>query len=600
MPITPADHRDIPDQLADLLIRMIPEARGEELGDAFRIAAEFPPITKQSLSELDIQNIISNIKLRHDINFDRDLSFRPNTDGAKGHEKKRASSQYWLALEAELELYVRLYCGTPSLFKSLHVNWSDCAQYAKRRIPKVFETIQDVLKSLVPDRDHSRVEEHLDVSMLMQEIEKGVCDLVRLAEWMAHLLKEHCAPMRDEMVDNMVDLTRLGVADNKAETIVEGLKALLGILEAMKLDVANHQIRNLKTLLIEDTINFEKHYHLDRLVKGHSRINIEVTQEWYSLALGDFRQQCTPPPKDNLRFQLDVFTRAVVSTLFFREKRTFPETFYLDHDRLRTLKTEIDDLVFFEICFELFGHLLKQYGYDGPVSPVTRRVLRTSLSAIIGEGTGHASQQWMRNSEHISLELMRQAYAISNCPPNWDLDDVHNTNHNLRAMLHASFEDHAALLETYMLPQVLTCVNRHLHSSPTDLFNSLVPGPSSVPHPPPPFAPSPPTLQSLPPPPSFHISTDTLLPPPEQYNDITNRITHIILLHWRIWGHIAYVQEDESPTATSEEQLSTSHTPQPRPSPPGDADAPVVTAMKTGEPPDPSQETHIAHEASLP
>jgi hypothetical protein len=69
----------------------------------------------------------------------------------------------------------------------------------------------------------------------MQEIERGVCDLVRLAEWLAHLLKEHCAPMRDELVDRMVQQTRLGVAKNSSEQIVKGLRELLGILEAMKL-----------------------------------------------------------------------------------------------------------------------------------------------------------------------------------------------------------------------------------------------------------------------------------------------------------------------------------------------------------------------------
>jgi len=70
---------------------------------------------------------------------------------------------------------------------------------------------------------------------LMQEIEKGVCDLVRFAEWMAHLLKEHCAPMRDEWVDDMVQHIREGVARNDPRMIVQGLRELLGILEAMKL-----------------------------------------------------------------------------------------------------------------------------------------------------------------------------------------------------------------------------------------------------------------------------------------------------------------------------------------------------------------------------
>ena len=227
--------KDMPEQLAELIIDMIPGPKGEELGDAFRCAADLPPITKYSLSELDIQNIITNIKLRHDVNYDRDLSFRPNLDGVKGQEKLKTSRKYWNALIAELELYARLFQGTPSLCNSRNVNWSEIVHHAQRRIPKMFEIIKEVLKSLVPDRDHARVDEHLDVPMLMQEIEKGVCDLVRLSEWMAVLLKEHCAPMRDDWVDKMVISTRDGVAKNSSEDIVKGLRELLGVLEAMKL-----------------------------------------------------------------------------------------------------------------------------------------------------------------------------------------------------------------------------------------------------------------------------------------------------------------------------------------------------------------------------
>jgi hypothetical protein len=226
---------DIPEQLADLLANMIPGGEGEELGRAFRLAAELPPITKQSLSELDIQNIITNIKLRHDINFDRDLSFRPNLDGSKGQEKMKVAAKYWKALAAELELYVRIFQGAPPLFNSEQENLKEIVEGAKRRIPKMFETIRDVLKSLVPERDYSRVDEHLDMPMLMQGIERGVCDLVRLAEWLAQLLKEHCAPMRDHLVDQMVESTKAGVAGNSSATIIEGLRKLLGVLEAMKL-----------------------------------------------------------------------------------------------------------------------------------------------------------------------------------------------------------------------------------------------------------------------------------------------------------------------------------------------------------------------------
>ena len=233
----PLYHSTIPEELAGLLRVMIPEQEGvnlpgEELAEQYLEASEVPPVTKQSLGELDIQNIITNIKLRHDVNFDRELSFRPNLDGIKGQEKERATEKYWTALVAELVLYNRLFQGTPPL---PHANLEAFTQHAQRRIPILFQTVRDVLKSLVPERDHFRIDEHLDVPMLMQAIERGVCDLVRLAEWMAQLLKEHCAPMRDEWVDEMVALIRQGVTTTSLEKIVDGLRKLFGILEAMKL-----------------------------------------------------------------------------------------------------------------------------------------------------------------------------------------------------------------------------------------------------------------------------------------------------------------------------------------------------------------------------
>jgi hypothetical protein len=188
----------------------------------FTSATEDPPITKKSLGELDISSIINNSKLRHDVNFDRELHFRPNMDGPKGRAKREAHSGYWLAVTAELDLYRWM------LERSVPV---EVVRQCQKRIPTMFDTIKEILKNLVPERDQPAVDEHLDLSMVMQEIEKGVCDFVNITEWLAKLLKRHCAPMRDDMVDRMVEKVRKG----DSAWISEGLCELFGVLEAMKL-----------------------------------------------------------------------------------------------------------------------------------------------------------------------------------------------------------------------------------------------------------------------------------------------------------------------------------------------------------------------------
>lgn len=44
------------------------------------------PVTKATLSELDINQIVLTLRLRHDINFDPDLHFRPKLDGERGEK----------------------------------------------------------------------------------------------------------------------------------------------------------------------------------------------------------------------------------------------------------------------------------------------------------------------------------------------------------------------------------------------------------------------------------------------------------------------------------------------------------------------------------
>lgn len=314
-----------------------------------------------------------------------------------------------------------------------------------------------------------------------------------------------------------------------------------------------------------------------------------------------------------MRLHLDVFVRAVVSSLFTTDPNCdFPETFYLDQDRLRVLKSEIDDLIYFEICYDMFGQLLRDFGFNKPIPQEARHVLRGILLAIISEGAiGHGTSQWMMNSEHLSVELVRQALTLSRCPPLYNFDIFQRSNQRLRAMFHNRLLYYSSTLESCILPQILASVTRHMHSPPVELYNNLI----TIPTPPPP--PHAGTSHSFPiatntTTPVFSATNNTLSlsPHPEQFSDISNRVTHIILLHWRVWGNIAYVLEDHSPSHTSITTSSSStdmedekgstmppspaplpHAPPPPPPPPPSSavEGNVVGVMKTGEPPDPAE-----------
>ena len=334
--------------------------------------------------------------------------------------------------------------------------------------------------------------------------------------------------------------------------------------------------------MIEDTVNFEKHYHLDRLVNGRARVNINNAQQWFKDAVEAFGPECAPRPRSGPCFPLEVFTRAIVAISCGRDGRSeFPDTFFLDHDRLRALKAEVGDVVMFEVCMEMYIALARQFGYQGHVSLAVGQQLRVALSAIMGEAVGHGPQQWVRNSEALSLEILRQASRLAGISSNYSFDRMADANQNLRILFMHRSAYHAARLEASLLPQILSNVDRHNASSPVDLFTNLVS-----------ISPSVPPLPTL----SRSGITDTfafahLHPETAKLTDLANRITHITLLHWRVWGPIAYVQDDESRAHSA----SIPET-QARP-PPGNAEqeASVPPRMRTGEPLEPEQEPHVQH-----
>lgn len=183
-----------------------------------------PPVTKQTLSELDVNKIVHNPKLRHDINFDPELHFRPNLDGDKGKRKQARADAFWTSMRRQLELFLT----NREAFEA-EVNGQEWC------LPSTLCAIRGILETLVPQRDRASVEEIVNVELLMQQFTKGVADLGKLAQWLSQLLKSHCAPMRDPWVDQMVVSLSSGDKNRDVAELVQGMRQLLGVLEAMKL-----------------------------------------------------------------------------------------------------------------------------------------------------------------------------------------------------------------------------------------------------------------------------------------------------------------------------------------------------------------------------
>lgn len=288
-----------------------------------------PPVTKATLSELDVTKIIHNPKLRHDINFDPELHFRPNLDGEKGRRKQEKANQFWNALQEQLiqfvvdrEGFVRDH-GTEE-------NWC---------LPLLLKAVKEIIQTLVPARDREFLNEGLNVDLLMQQFNRGIADLEKLAQWLASVLKLHCAPMRDEWVDEMYSKLSRGNRNNDMGELVKGMCSLLGVLEAMKLDVANHQIRCLRPHLIEDTVLFEQRFFCKKIQSG--RLDIRPAKQWYSLALSS--SSAAAPTRDPAFGDAAPFFRALAALVMpSAESTAVPSTFLFDEERLLKLDSRAE------------------------------------------------------------------------------------------------------------------------------------------------------------------------------------------------------------------------------------------------------------------
>ena len=191
-----------------------------------------PPITRASLRELETPEILKNAQLIHDIIHDPSLQFRPNLEGPRGERKRKAAEEYWSALEREVDRLKICLRKDPSGYVRLSSN----------RFPILFQELRDILSSLLPYSDRTLVEEVIDPDFLCQQLYRGILDVTNISTFLGRTMKEHCAPMRDSMVEKMMKQFRYAQVTGQTQAFVLGLRMVFELLEGMKL-VKPHFVR---------------------------------------------------------------------------------------------------------------------------------------------------------------------------------------------------------------------------------------------------------------------------------------------------------------------------------------------------------------------
>ncbi|OBA21669.1 Tcp11-domain-containing protein [Metschnikowia bicuspidata var. bicuspidata NRRL YB-4993] len=369
-------------------------SRTHVLASLTSAAPSLPPINLQSLKEIDLHEILKNPQLRHDILFDPQLQFRPNLDGDRGRRKKSVIERYWAEIEKECKQFFDASVASGSQPAKIH------------RLPALFTTLRDILMSLLPGKDRAPVNEIMDMDLAVQQFSHGSFDFVAMAHWLGEVFKSHCAPMRDQWVSDMISKFQEASNENSVVKLVQGLRSIFSILEAMKLDVANHQIRILRPVLIETAVDFERDY-FNQLI-SHCKIDIKDSLKW-------FAQNCLKilgAEKDiTVGDHKSVLTSSIIDLLSCRNMATeFPSTLAFDHTRLILLRADVRQLVCVQLCVVLFKQLISSYesassyrAFSLQVENVTR--VQEEILAIVTDE--HGNVKWTRNIRAIAIQLVR-------------------------------------------------------------------------------------------------------------------------------------------------------------------------------------------------
>ncbi|KAH9891640.1 T-complex protein 11-domain-containing protein [Cubamyces lactineus] len=283
-----------------------------------------PPINRETLKELDLDAILRNPQLRHDLLFDSGLQFRPTSS----RRKRDLADQYWLAIVRELETgctcttidthgkLAELRCAcdtfptTPERAVMKYNTASIATVRAHSRIRPLLHELLEVLISIIqppqppslrppellfpPPPQHPQFQQnlthvallraHLDPELIQQEISHGLFDPSGLFQVIGDIIRCHCAPMRDAAVDQMVALAR-NCAPGGAGTKLDAVRAIrmcFEIMELMKLDVANHQLQTLRPYLVRTAGEYEARIFSDE--RHNARRTVHTTREWLAAA----------------------------------------------------------------------------------------------------------------------------------------------------------------------------------------------------------------------------------------------------------------------------------------------------------------------------
>ena len=240
--------------------------------------------------------------------------------------------------------------------------------------------------------------------------------------------------MRDEWADEMAFKIKKGCANFDLELIVDGLEKL----EAMKLDVANHQIRTFRF----HRLKIRSRSNKDTSAAKFRTRKFDPKHPGSGIKSSKLSSKCRSSNEQGPTFEhFGALVHGILEQCTQQDETSkLPDTLAYDQHRIRQLQEDVQDIIYLDICVQAFNNFIRQHSGDKSVSPKTYVTLQWRITTIIDKTSESRNESWQAQTENVAMEITRAAYVECGFEHRPTHDDFEWTMRKLESALTDKFD----------------------------------------------------------------------------------------------------------------------------------------------------------------
>lgn len=254
---------------------------------------------------------LTNMALAHEIAVDKNFSLtkiQPENEMEK-QIKEIMQKAFWDLLKEQLESEPPVYTQALTLFTEI-----------KAMLYSILLPQHEKLKE--------KIEGILDIEVIQQQIEAEVLEFDKYAGYILGLMGILCAPVRDEQIAALKEMTE----------VVPLFRGIMETLEIMKLDMANFTIQTVRGTIEKESKDYERKKFQEFLDSQDD--GLATTREW--LVRHAPTQEEIDDPKYKKLLGARILNEAYVEILEWDDYYHLPETLVMDAKRIYALRDRVE------------------------------------------------------------------------------------------------------------------------------------------------------------------------------------------------------------------------------------------------------------------